>query len=225
MINKASFALLALAVGAVELTAQVSTRERVRDRVIYGDGRTGDVRTGGGIGDIIFGRTSTGMNDGTYSRVPKGHLPPRGMCRVWIDGVPPGHQPPVTSCSQAERDRLRYSNARVIYGDVESFPGKGKYKKARTYDERYDRQCSIWDTVILDGRQGEVCRDGEYERDRNGRVSRRQDVLRDGVLRRTGTSNVRDDDYTANSGRGKAKAAKAKARAKGKGNGKGKGGR
>lgn len=223
MTIKASFALLALAFGATELWAQVSTRERVRDRVIYGDGRA-DPRTGtgGSIGDIIFGRTSTDGEVRGASRVPRGHLPPRGMCRVWVDGVPPGHQPPVTSCAEAERDRLRMANARVIYGDVESFPGKGKYRKTRVYDARYDRQCSIWDMVIVGGRQGEACRDGELIRDRNGRVIRRDDDRRrDGVYRRTGVYQVRDDDEdsddrSAKSKRAKGKAEKAKARGKGK---------
>lgn len=47
-------------------------------------------------------------------RVPPGHMPPAGMCRIWIDGVPPGRQPAPTDCSTAERTRP--SNARVIYG-------------------------------------------------------------------------------------------------------------
>jgi hypothetical protein len=51
------------------------------------------------------------------------------MCRVWIDGVPPGRQPAPTTCANAQRDRVQYgANARVIYGDDESFPGKGKGK-------------------------------------------------------------------------------------------------
>ena len=47
-------------------------------------------------------------------RVPPGHMPPAGMCRIWIDGVPPGRQPAPTDCTTAERTRP--SNARVIYG-------------------------------------------------------------------------------------------------------------
>ena len=49
-------------------------------------------------------------------RVPPGHLPQPGQCRVWYDGVPPGHQPGPTSCSEAERIAARERNARVIYG-------------------------------------------------------------------------------------------------------------
>jgi hypothetical protein len=29
-----------------------------------------------------------------YFRIPPGHLPPPGECRVWYRGVSPGHQPP-----------------------------------------------------------------------------------------------------------------------------------
>jgi hypothetical protein len=47
--------------------------------------------------------------------VPAGQLPPAGMCRIWIDGVPPGRQPRATDCATAERNVPR--NGRVIYGD------------------------------------------------------------------------------------------------------------
>ena len=46
--------------------------------------------------------------------VPPGQMPPAGMCRIWIDGVPPGRQPAPTDCATAERNRP--SNARVLYG-------------------------------------------------------------------------------------------------------------
>ena len=41
-------------------------------------------------------------------RVPPGHYPPRGACRVWYEGRPPGRQPRATNC-----DRLY---GRVPYG-------------------------------------------------------------------------------------------------------------
>jgi hypothetical protein len=69
------------------------------------------------------------------SRVPPGHLPPPGQCRVWIDGVPPGHQPAVTDCATAQRQRLQHRNARVIYGDREAFPGRGKGRVDRDRDD------------------------------------------------------------------------------------------
>lgn len=131
MFSKISVAAaMGLMLGATSLEAQIVPRTDGRDR---GDRSTDRVTT---VGDVLeAARRRAGVSgegttsrDSRSSRVPKGHLPPRGMCRVWIDGVPPGHQPAPTSCAQAERDRFRYSNARVIYGDRESFPGKGKGK-------------------------------------------------------------------------------------------------
>ena len=33
-------------------------------------------------------------------RIPPGHLPPPGSCRIWFPGTPPGHQPPPGNCAQ-----------------------------------------------------------------------------------------------------------------------------
>lgn len=107
-------------------------------------------------------------------RIPPGHLPPRGLCRVWIDGVPPGQQPPVTDCATAERNRV--ANSRVIYGDRETFRGRAKGKFKRTASDRdVARRCTVWDAVVVDGRIVNVCRDDNVLRDRRGRVNRRDD--------------------------------------------------
>ena len=47
--------------------------------------------------------------------VPPGHLPPPGLCRVWLPDRPPGLQPAPTSCRAAERNAARFGG-RVIYG-------------------------------------------------------------------------------------------------------------
>src|SRR5688500_14244272 len=62
----------------------------------------------------IFGQRS--------DQVSSRDMPPRGMCRVWIDGVSRDRQPRATDCRTAERQRVYYEqrygrNARVIYGD------------------------------------------------------------------------------------------------------------
>jgi len=31
-------------------------------------------------------------------KIPKGHYPPPGQCRIWIPGVPPGRQPAPEAC-------------------------------------------------------------------------------------------------------------------------------
>jgi hypothetical protein len=55
--------------------------------------------------------------------VPKEYRPPAGMCRIWLDRVPPKQQPAPTDCPTAVRNRP--SSGRVIFGDdyVEK-PGK-----------------------------------------------------------------------------------------------------
>jgi hypothetical protein len=85
--------------------------------------------TGGVLGTILGGRdTIVQSRSGKRSsdRIPPGHLPPAGMCRIWIDGVPPGQQPAPTDCQTAVATKP--ANARVIWGDQTAFPGKGKGK-------------------------------------------------------------------------------------------------
>ena len=64
-------------------------------------------------------------------KVPAGHRPPPGMCRVWLDDVPPGQQPAPTDCATAVRNRP--PNGRVIFGDEPRSDGRGapKPKKLR----------------------------------------------------------------------------------------------
>ncbi|MBL0938281.1 MAG: hypothetical protein IBJ03_05275 [Gemmatimonadaceae bacterium] len=50
--------------------------------------------------------------------IPKEYLPPAGMCRVWVDGVPANQQPAPTDCASAVRNKP--ANGRVIYGDDKS---------------------------------------------------------------------------------------------------------
>jgi hypothetical protein len=47
--------------------------------------------------------------------IPREHRPPPGLCRIWIENVPPTQQPAPTDCSTAVRNRP--SNGRVIFGD------------------------------------------------------------------------------------------------------------
>ena len=64
--------------------------------------------------------------------VPPGHRPPAGMCRIWIDGVPPGRQPAPTDCETAVRNQP--ANSRIIWGEN---TGRGR----NVYDnDRRDRR-------------------------------------------------------------------------------------
>ena len=73
---------------------------------------------------------------GYEKRVPPGHLPPAGQCRVWYDGVPPGQQPPPTSCGEAQRVAARDGGARVIYGDRDGRGDRGRYGDRDDRDSR-----------------------------------------------------------------------------------------
>jgi hypothetical protein len=47
--------------------------------------------------------------------IPVNLRPPAGMCRIWLDGVPPARQPAPTDCATALRNRP--ARAQVIFGD------------------------------------------------------------------------------------------------------------
>jgi hypothetical protein len=65
-------------------------------------------------------------------RVPDAFTPPAGLCRLWIEGVPPSQQPAPTDCASAIRNRP--ANAAVVFGpqrksgasDMPSFAGRGQ---------------------------------------------------------------------------------------------------
>ena len=47
--------------------------------------------------------------------IPADARPPKGMCRIWIDGVPAAQQPAATDCPTALKNRPL--NGRVVFGD------------------------------------------------------------------------------------------------------------
>lgn len=55
--------------------------------------------------------------------VPPNLRPPAGMCRIWLDGVPPGRQPAPTDCASALRNRP--AKGEVIFGDDFAHPDSG----------------------------------------------------------------------------------------------------
>ena len=86
------------------------------------------------------------------ARIPPGHLPPPGECRVWYDGRPPGHQPPPTDCRQAERIASRDRDARVVYG--------GSADRDEQYDRRPDSNTRSSGGWLPDVRSGDDSRGG-----------------------------------------------------------------
>lgn len=166
MNTKAIFAVLAAALVAAPLSAQIRPRTDQGRRTADGS----IIRSDGTIlrpdGSVV--RTSDGSVTRGSSRVPPGHLPPRGMCRVWIDGVAPGQQPyGVTDCATARAQAAQTPNARVIYGDESAFPGRGKGRVGKTGANH----CVSRESVVVNGRVVDVCRDanGNIIYPRNGR--------------------------------------------------------
>lgn len=51
---------------------------------------------------------------GSQDPIPPEYRPPAGMCRIWLNGVPPSRQPEPTDCPTAVRQVP--PNGRVIFG-------------------------------------------------------------------------------------------------------------
>lgn len=65
---------------------------------------------------LFVATTARGQRPQSPSQVvPPNLRPPAGMCRVWVNGVPPERQPAPTDCASALRNRP--PNGRVIFGD------------------------------------------------------------------------------------------------------------
>ncbi len=47
--------------------------------------------------------TSRSASTAATLGIPPGQLPPPGLCRVWVQGTPPGHQARARSCNNIER--------------------------------------------------------------------------------------------------------------------------
>ena len=47
--------------------------------------------------------------------IPADARPPKGMCRIWIDGVPAAQQPAATDCPTAVKNRPE--NAQILFGN------------------------------------------------------------------------------------------------------------
>ncbi len=67
--------------------------------------------------------------------LPSRYRPPPGMCRIWLDSVPPNRQPAPTDCASAIRNVP--PNARVVFSDsAEASRGKGKPKSRKKPNSR-----------------------------------------------------------------------------------------
>jgi len=157
--------------------------------------RTGDIIPSGRVPSSVMDQIPTGhqqdqRNTRKSDRIPPGQLPPAGMCRIWIDGVPPGRQPAPTDCQTAVATKP--ANARVIWGDQSAFPGKGKGKfnksKGHDRDDDFDK----------DRRRGR-------EDDDDDRDEARDRARRDGVLGSVIPSGTQQKSISKGKGKGKGK--------------------
>jgi hypothetical protein len=56
--------------------------------------------------------------DVSNAPIPPKYAPPGGMCRVWVQGVPPAQQPAPTQCAKAVR--VHSPNSQVVFGPSRS---------------------------------------------------------------------------------------------------------
>jgi hypothetical protein len=86
-----------------------------------------------------------------YDRIPNGHLPPPGECRIWYPDRPAGQQPPPFKCGEARR--------RVEPGGWMMRPGRRSEEvEVAVYDPR--RPGVVIDVAIFDARSGSMIRIG-----------------------------------------------------------------
>jgi hypothetical protein len=57
-------------------------------------------------------------HDASSTAIPPKYAPPGGMCRVWVQGVPPTQQPAPTQCAKAVR--VHSPNSQVVFGPSRS---------------------------------------------------------------------------------------------------------
>jgi hypothetical protein len=73
---------------------------------------------GRGSAQVVRSFTPPARGNDQKNDIPREYKPPRGMCRIWIDGVPARQQPAPTDCPTAVRNKPR--NGRVIWGEEAS---------------------------------------------------------------------------------------------------------
>lgn len=84
--------------------------------------------------------------------IPPGHLPPPGLCRVWMPGEPPGHQPRARSCAHIEQTAP--AGSWIVYR-----PGDDrKVVHVRVVDER--RPGVVVQLRVYDAQRGTLIREG-----------------------------------------------------------------
>lgn len=73
---------------------------------------------------VTSGPPSSGPSTAATLKIPPGHLPPPGECRVWVPGEPPGHQAPPGSCATLAT-RVP-AHGWLVFNPGGEKPGKGR---------------------------------------------------------------------------------------------------
>lgn len=89
-------------------------------------------------------------------RIPRGHLPAPGQCRVWLPGEPPGHQRRPRSCAGIERTAP--AGSWIVYRPSED----KKVVHVREVDER--RAGVVVRVQVYDAERGTYIRKGNTAR-------------------------------------------------------------
>ena len=85
------------------------------------------------IAVVVAGLASASVAAAQQGDVPANIRPPAGMCRIWLNGVPPAQQPAPTDCATAVKNRPQ--NGRVIFGD--DYVSRGNSDTAKKMSEDY----------------------------------------------------------------------------------------
>ena len=77
------------------------------------------------IGLLMIGaaaQAAAQQSTATKEEIPAQYKPPKGMCRIWLNDVPPPQQPAPTDCATAVKKVP--TNGRVVFGDAEEKKAK-----------------------------------------------------------------------------------------------------
>lgn|SRR5690554_3805811 len=104
--RRAVRAALLAAAAVLTLTLAACTPSLTVD--VGGSVRVSATATGSGYPTVRVpsghrGPIEVRRTDGRYFRIPPGHYPPPGACRIWHPDRPPGQQPPPGACHDLER--------------------------------------------------------------------------------------------------------------------------
>ena len=118
---------------------------------------------------VLAGPAGAQARAAADTMIPAGYLPPAGMCRVWLDGVPAQQQPAPTDCQTAMRSRPMKS--RVLIGDqpadagmpVNAFRSGSAAYTTTPVGTRVSRLAELDEPLVKRATLGELCLDADHD--------------------------------------------------------------